>query len=302
MNPLDRNNRNIFSLLQKDKIYLFNTANLVNIICSSLSNAPHFFVEPLVLKNPYNNVPFNKSDLYNMYFFLKQSPIIMPVLFHNYFLADFDLRRFRDENENIIKDIAFKSSIRNGTSTSLYVNIIKMLKTYKPQIIIHSDFPKDTLVSIMQPYLFLYYTIQYSAEEYRIIDAQRHLKYKLNKLYKYNPAFGRKIIRLKRVGFSKKMKKYIEFNDKHPIFDEHIDMKTYQKIHLELIETKYINENYDYYDYNNDNDSEEEEVLHYYTVAMVSNPIVPNNIINSHIFGQAEAEAEEEEAEAEDED
>ena len=57
MTPLIRNSRNVFSLLQNGKIYLFNSPNLVNIIYTSLSNAPNFFVEPLVIKNPYNNVP-----------------------------------------------------------------------------------------------------------------------------------------------------------------------------------------------------------------------------------------------------
>ena len=88
LTPLNRNNRNVFSLLQQGKIYLFTASNLVNSITTSLSNAPNFFAEPLVLKNPYNNVPFSKSDLYNMYFFLKQSTILMPTLFHNYFLVD----------------------------------------------------------------------------------------------------------------------------------------------------------------------------------------------------------------------
>uniref|UniRef100_A0A6C0HI79 Uncharacterized protein n=1 Tax=viral metagenome TaxID=1070528 RepID=A0A6C0HI79_9ZZZZ len=239
MTLLDRNNRNVFSLLQQGKIYLFTTANLVNTICTSLSNCPDFFVEPLVIKNPYNNIPLTKSDLYNIYFFLKQSPIIMPVLFHNYFLVDFDLRKFCNENENVIKHMAFKSHVRNASVTTLYFSIINMLKKYQKKIVIHKDFPKELLVSIMRPYLLLYYITEYSSEEYRTINAEEILKYKLKRLYKHNCAFGRKIVKLKREGFSKKRTRYIEFSNNHPNFDEPVDMEVYQKTHTEIVETDY---------------------------------------------------------------
>jgi hypothetical protein len=85
----------------------------------------------------------------------------------------------------------------------------------------------------------LYYVIEYSSEEYRIIDAELLLKYKLKKLYKYNVAFGRKIVKLKPVGFSTRRQRYIEFCDNHPNFDEPVDMEVYQKTHTEIIENEY---------------------------------------------------------------
>jgi hypothetical protein len=242
MTPLIRRSRNVFSLLQQGKIYLFTSPNLVNIICTALSNAPNFFVEPLVIKNPYNNIPFTKSDLYNIYFFLKQSPIIMPVLFHNYFIVDFDLRKFRDENENIIKNIAFKSYVRNASATSLYSSAVKMLKKYQSNIVIHKDFPKEPLIQILRPYLLLYFIIEYSAEEYRIHYTEEELKYKLQRLYKHNPVFGRKTVKLTRVGSTKRMTKTIDYSTNHPYFDEPIDTQTYKKTHLEIIEVNHLHD------------------------------------------------------------
>ena len=238
MNNLNKNGRNVFSLLQQDKIYLFTSANLVSIICSALSNASDFFANPLAIKNPYNNVPLTKSDLYNIYFFLKQTPIIMPILFHNFFVVDFDLKKFVEENENIIKHIAIHSYVRNASSSILYYSAIKMLKKYQKNIVIHTDFPKDLLINILRPYLFLYYIIKYSSEEHRVYDALKNIKYKLNKLYVYNPRFGRKIVKLKRVGFSKKMTKTIMFHSEHPIFDNVLpSIQAYQTTHLEIIHT-----------------------------------------------------------------
>lgn len=241
MTPLNRTDRNVFSLLQHGKIYLFTCPNLVKIIGTSLSNAPNFFVEPLVIKNPYNNIPLNKHDLYNIYFFLKESPIVMPILFHNYFLVNFDLRKFSDENENIIKNIAFKSYVRNTSADVLYSSAVQMLKKYQKKIIIHKDFPKETIINILRPYLLLYYIIEYSTEEYKIYEAEMHLKYKLKRLYEYNPAFGRKIVKLQRVGFANKMMKIIEFSSKHPYFDEQTDTRTFHITHLEMVDANYHN-------------------------------------------------------------
>lgn len=291
MTNLDRNNRNVFSLLQRGKIYLFTASNLVSSINASLMNAPNFFVEPLVLKNPYTNVPFNKSDLYNIYFFLKQSPILMPILFHQYFLADFNLRAFRDENENTIRTMYIKSSIRNSTPDTLYSSIIKMLKKYQPKITIDKDFPKDILATIMAPYLELFYISRYSTEEYRVNDAKLKLLYKLNCLYKYNPAFGRKIIRLKREGLSTKMIKTITYNDNYISFDKVVDTVVYQHSHLEMIE-----ENYTIETEHHDNETAQEhetetisdEIIHSQYVIISANPsfhmteniftIVANNV------------------------
>ena len=263
MTPLIRTSRNVFSLLQQGKIYLFTGPNLANIISTSLSNAPNFFVEPLLIKNPYNNIPLTKSDLYNIYFFLKQSPIILPVLFHNYFIVDFDLRKFRDENENVIKNIAFNSYVRNASATSLYNSAVQMLKKYQKNIVIHRDFPKETAIQVLRPYLLLYYIVEYSSEEYRRHCAEDKLKYKLNRLYKHNPVFGRKIVKLKRIGSSKRMIKTTEFSTNHPYFDEPVNIQTYQRTHLEMVDANYNQEytdnNYEYRHYEGDEYYEDED-------------------------------------------
>jgi hypothetical protein len=307
MTPLDRNNRNVFSLLQQCKIYLFTSANLVNCICTSLSNCPDFFVEPLVIKNPYNNIPLNKSDLYNIYFFLKHSPIIMPILFHNYFLADFDLHKFSIENENIIKHMAFKSYIRNAPVSTLYCSSIHMLKRYNKKIVIHKDFPKEVLVNIMRPYLLLYYIIEYSSEEYRIINAEEMLKYKLKKLYKYNVAFGRKIVKLKRIGFSTRRQRYIEFSDNHPNFEDPVDMEAFQKTHTEIIDNESSssedetpnNQTIDYTNNDSDNDLPYTMISPHQSIAIshniftiIHNTSVIHNTSNMNIVRESYSEFE----------
>ena len=53
---------------------------LKKIVQKSLSNSDEMYSDPLPIKNPYNNLPFSKSNLYTLYFFIKKSDYVMPVI------------------------------------------------------------------------------------------------------------------------------------------------------------------------------------------------------------------------------
>ena len=91
MNELNPNKKNVITILQSDSKYLFLGSDLVKIINSSLLNSSYFFAEPLQPKNPFNNIPFNKSTLCNIYFHIKDNCIINPNLFHLFFKANFQI-------------------------------------------------------------------------------------------------------------------------------------------------------------------------------------------------------------------
>jgi hypothetical protein len=73
LNPIDNNSKNIICIFQDNSRYKFILSDLINIINNSLSNSSYFFSEPLPCRNPFNNIPFNKSTLYNIYFSIKNS-------------------------------------------------------------------------------------------------------------------------------------------------------------------------------------------------------------------------------------
>ena len=60
-------NVNLFNLLQNNLIYLFTRRDLICLLNSALSFSPFLFLEPLISKNPYTNVLFTKTNLYNIY-------------------------------------------------------------------------------------------------------------------------------------------------------------------------------------------------------------------------------------------
>jgi hypothetical protein len=230
LNPIDVNGKNVFIVVQNKKKYLFSLANLINMVNSSLSNTSHFFSCPLILKNPYSNIVFNKSDLYNLYFAIKKSSFIMPVLYHYYFLTNFNITEFRDQYEGIIREISIDNHIKNSDCNTLYSGVYNMLKEHKPRINIHPDFPKEELVNIMRPYLRLYYISMYSLDEYKKLNAFSELHKRLHKFYRYNPRFGRKIVKRAFNSYFK-YTTTIEFNRKYVNYNHPISIEKFMKNH-----------------------------------------------------------------------
>jgi hypothetical protein len=251
LNPIDVNAKNVFVVVHNKNKYLFSLANLINMINSSLSNTCHFFSSPLILKNPYSNIIFNKADLYNLYFAIKNSSFIMPVLFHYYFLTNFNITKFRDQYEGIIREISIKNHIKNADHETLYNAVINMLKSHKHRININPEFPKEELVDIMRPYLQLYYVSMYSLDEYKKLNAFSELHRKLNKFYKYNPKFGRKIVKRECNADFKFITKIV-FNKKYVDFNKAFSIEEFMKNHERCEKNSY--------DSSSDEEYESEEI------------------------------------------
>jgi hypothetical protein len=197
MNPICRYSSRVFELYQNNKIYLFTRPDIINIMNAALSHSPNFFSYPLPIKNPYNNMFFKKSDLYNMYFFIQTGMFIISDIIQKFFLSHFDLQVFQDENEYIIRNFYIYNYVETSPASILYLEIKNMLVATKftHQIRIHSEFPKEKLVEIMKPYLLLYFQSLYSTDEYRCEDCMNMLVIQLVRFTKFNPKFGRRIIK-----------------------------------------------------------------------------------------------------------
>jgi hypothetical protein len=200
LNPIDPNSKNSILINHEDNGYWFSISDLMNHIETSLINSPYFFSEPLHPKNPYNNIPFSKTTLYNIYFHVAEiQRQFIPPLFHNFFLCEFDLEKFKIENEYLIRDKYIKKHAINIDEERLFSEVITMIRhIFCNRIIIHDDFPKDKLAKIMRPYyyLFLVYRYHISGIEKTNI-AKKVLVKKLRELHRYNPNFGKMILKPK---------------------------------------------------------------------------------------------------------
>lgn len=245
MNPINPNNKNICNILHKNCKYLFTYNDLKKIIENSLTNCEDLFTEPLPIKNPYNNIPFEKFNLYNIYFFMINKGFIVPIVFQEYFMHNFHLKIFRDNNEALIRK-TYINNLLKQTNDKLIKDIHSMIRTYNTicklnkKINIDKDFPNDILLNVMKPYLKLYYKLNYSLITTDRTNAGIDLNYHLDKFTEKHPTFGRKIIKLGNI-FTKK--KTIFIKDANPIILESYS-KNYNTSHIEIIED---------YDENKDN-------------------------------------------------
>ena len=193
-NDIDvNNNNNNIIIFQNNAKYLFTLRDLRIIIINSITNFQNGESIPTECKNPFNNVPFTKSNLYNIYFALRKTNMPISVIIHQYFLCDFDLELFKIENELLIIDNYIEKYMNTSSNEILFNKIVYMFKKYQPKIRIDVDFPKELLIRIMKPYLYLFIIyINYPDEidKKRIVDIL--LKKILKGFYCYNYLFGKK--------------------------------------------------------------------------------------------------------------
>jgi hypothetical protein len=218
MNPIDRHTKSIIEIYQGNRVYLFTIYDVVNLVNANLSHSPFFFSDPLPVKNPYTNIPFTKSDLYNLYYFVKYSDHDMPLLMQLFFESNLDISRFKRDNAFIIRDLYIKTHVATMPSHLLLENIRNMFRDYT-KIQIHAEFPNDRLIRIMRPYLVLYFQWAYSMSSVIQKRSMDQLLNKLSRFCHFNPRFGRKIMKLEKVfelsGKYKKWKKIVYFDDRH---------------------------------------------------------------------------------------
>jgi len=238
LNTIDEDHPRVFTLVQNNKKYLFSITDLINILNTSLGNSFFFVSEPLPCKNPYTNIPFNKSTLYNIYFFIKKTNFIMPPMFQQYFLSNFNLRKFGEDNEELVREYSIKQYVNNSEIDELYYEINSMLKgdKYGKKMKINPEFPKEKLVEIMRPYLELYYKGTHTIDEVKRERYIDEFDRKIKRFYEYNKTFGRAIMNKvygNTFDFNTKQKYQMTFNDKHIHFHEVESENDFLTSHIE---------------------------------------------------------------------
>jgi len=199
LNPISEKDKNIFVLYQKHCRYLFHIRELIHLINTSITHSQHFFTLSLISKNPYNNIVFNKSTLYNIYFFMRFQTMYFSEPLHHFFLCDFHLMKFQEKNQYLLRKTSLVDFVENDSNKIITSYIYEMLHEYNARnpirkISIDSEFPVKKMIKIMNPYLQLYLTCKYSLIHSEKVIAKISLEKKLSRFHKFNSKFGRKII------------------------------------------------------------------------------------------------------------
>ena len=260
LNPINPKSPYAIDIYQERFIYRFTLQNLVHYIEGAIANTQGFISVPLICKNPYNNIPFSNATLYEIYFRVKSSDLILPDLFHRFFLCSFNLELFVLENESLIRERAILRHLNTSSPSTIYEEIVHMFDIFPFfKIKISNKFPKDELVHIMKPYLYLFFLHKYSINNPEIKNrAYYFLKMKLSELAKYNPRFGKKRM-IKQIGngFGLKTIYVKSFNKDHPKFTMNMIRNANYKI-KNMYTSQY------YHDYFGDDDttSSDEGITH----------------------------------------
>ena len=243
LNEINENQKNVFCIFDKNAKYLFTVNDIINIINTALTNNYNFFSEPICVKNPYNNLPFTKSNLYNIYLFIKYNTHLRPELFFHFFDCNFNLSVFKKKYEDKLREASIIHYVYKTDTNTLVDEIQYMIRTFnnncrlmhlKNNIFIDSEFPKDKLLKIMRPYLLLFFMSRFSLLTYKKEESQTYLKELLLKFNNFNPQFGKKKIKIK-VKYNKRFEKIIV--GKIIEFDEnHISFKNIQKEKTDFLE------------------------------------------------------------------
>jgi hypothetical protein len=200
LNPINIGQNNTICLFHQGSRYFFIISDLVNLITNSLTYSSDFFSLPIPVKNPYNNIPFTKSNLYHIYFTLFFRCIPIPEIIQCFFQENMDLDSFEKENEALIREYIIWSNVENMEYSVLEVKIRYMLECYNKQhfkkIEVHQDFSKEKLIEVFKPYLHLFYLSIFSLDLYKKRKAKDLLEKLLFRLRYHFPVFGRKIIQI----------------------------------------------------------------------------------------------------------
>jgi hypothetical protein len=284
LNELTENEKNVICILDNNYKFLFNINDLINIINTSLTNSYLFISQPKSIKNPYNNLPFNKSTLYNIYFFIKFKTNYYPELFFKFFNCNFNLNIFKYFNENLLRDYSIENYVYKSPYNIIEQEIRESINIFnfycekymlKNRIYIHKDFPQKKLVEVMRPYLFLYCKSQYSFHQEMNIRYNSYFNSSMIRFSNFNPFFGRKKVKIlykvNKYFKKKKIGKEITFNDKfikfcnldklndlflidHLKYDENINFYTSNNFNI-----YYEEDEEEYNEDDNDDDDEDHE-------------------------------------------
>lgn len=263
LNEINIDSPNVICIYHINSKYLFRIEDLLKIIYTSLTNGFSFFCEPLPIKNPYNNVPFGKSILYYIYFFVVSNTKMNNIksshfdVFLKFKECNFNMTRFVNKYDYLLREYNIENYINNCSKENLKDIINKIIndfnyrfKNVRKHINIADDFPENDLIKIFKPYIQLKLIASYSLLKNKKQEAEKKLNKKLREFQEYNPQFGRKFIRFKNIiknGKIKKIKSHVEFIVKHKKFNN-CEIENFMSNHLSYK-----------YDYTNNDESHESD-------------------------------------------
>ena len=288
-------NRNSMVVYQDGSKYWFTIPDLVKIIINAITRSVHFYSSPVEPKNPYNNVPFSREILYNIYFTMTSKMYSIPHFIQDYFYYNFDKEMFALKNEHKLREQAIHDYVYKTSHFQLHDEICYLLYSifsrgrHSHKFSLSSDIPKEQLVSIMRPYFYLKLMIRYYFTSNELYSRCEQLyRYMVSQFVTKYYRFGRKYTKIVFDSITNTQKRVVYFNLDHPglimgDFKKYSYMipPRYNSENPEIItynetETETDDDN-DYYNDEDDDDEDEEEIQYNENIGSTSNTSITSN-------------------------
>ena len=195
LTPIDSTMRNVIIVFHGKSKYLFRNYEMNKLIKSALCNHDEFDTAvPLPCKNPYSNIPFSKAQLINIYNQMLYSTQQIEPLVSYYYNNGFNLKLFHNNyysnmNQQYIKDKYDSLYTRKQIIHQVKEMVNYMYDTTNGDI----KFPRnDDMYMDLKPYLKLYYLSEYSTDEFTKHRSLQELKFRLKKILRENPKYGKR--------------------------------------------------------------------------------------------------------------
>ena len=122
------------TLIHLKKKYVFRLTDFMNIWLRGLTKSNGLSPDPRYPVNPYVNKPFRKHHLYSVYFKLLDSSFMIPLLIQNFYQLNFNITKFELVNYPTLKDCAINNYLQEEDDTTLFLDIIHMIETFKIEL------------------------------------------------------------------------------------------------------------------------------------------------------------------------
>ena len=114
-------------LIQNKTIYMFRLSDLLSIWNASLTHSIYLTPAPIIPKNPYTNIKFSNANLVNIFLKTKHTLFTIPKSVDIYWRSLMNIKLFKFEAINILKEAAVFNYMSNGDITTYFFDIVNMI-------------------------------------------------------------------------------------------------------------------------------------------------------------------------------
>jgi hypothetical protein len=197
LNSLDDLSENEkITLLENNTLYNFKLRDLISCWKLALLNSQGLFSKPILVKNPYTNLPFKKHNLFNIYFKCLNMYVNLPLCVTTFFKCNMTISKFQIYYYVTLKEVAIINFLNSNNVYEMFEQILNLLHDNR-KIVNYLTFtnycPPSTrlkAVKIFKPLLLNYLLSKFSCNP--IIKEQKLnlLKKQLIDLIDKHPTFG----------------------------------------------------------------------------------------------------------------